>query len=173
MTTDNGRAFNEWLRAELKAKKMSQRQLAQRSGVDHSTISRLIRGDRMPSLGTATRLARGLREIRDGVNKDIEALRATGQVGSSLQAHVALTVGPQDHALLTSLGADLKFVFITSAIDLIAGDALSVGASASNATKCERCWHYREDVGADPAHPAICGRCTSNLFGAGEDRKFA
>ena len=65
MTTDNGRAFNEWLRAELKAKKMSQRQLAQRSGVDHSTISRLIRGDRMPSLGTATRLARGLREIRD------------------------------------------------------------------------------------------------------------
>ena len=61
MTTDNGRAFNEWLRAQLKAKKMSQRQLAQQSGVDHSTISRLIRGDRMPSLGTATKLARGLR----------------------------------------------------------------------------------------------------------------
>ena len=51
MTTQNGRAFNEWLRAQLKAKKMSQRQLAQQSGVDHSTISRLIRGDRMPSLG--------------------------------------------------------------------------------------------------------------------------
>ena len=63
--TENGRAFNEWLRAQLKAKKMSQRQLAQQSGVDHSTISRLIRGDRMPSLGTATKLARGLREIRD------------------------------------------------------------------------------------------------------------
>src|SRR5256885_3237835 len=65
MTTQNGRAFNEWLRAQLKVKKMSQRQLAQQSGVDHSTISRLIRGDRMPSLGTATKLARGLREIRD------------------------------------------------------------------------------------------------------------
>jgi len=65
MTAQNGRAFNEWLRAQLKAKKMSQRQLAQQSGVDHSTISRLIRGDRMPSLGTATRLARGLRELRD------------------------------------------------------------------------------------------------------------
>jgi len=65
MTTQNGRAFNEWLRAQLKAKKMSQRQLAQQSGVDHSTISRLIRGDRMPSLGTATQLARGLRELRD------------------------------------------------------------------------------------------------------------
>jgi len=46
---------------------MSQRQLALQSGVDHSTISRLIKGDRMPSLGTATKLARGLREIRDEV----------------------------------------------------------------------------------------------------------
>jgi transcriptional regulator with XRE-family HTH domain len=82
MTTDNGRAFNEWLRAQLKAKKMSQRQLAQQSGVDHSTISRLIRGDRMPSLGTATKLARGLREIRD----DTDASAALGVV----------SVGPQN-----------------------------------------------------------------------------
>jgi len=66
MASSNGRAFNEWLRAQLKAKKMSQRQLAQQSGVDHSTISRLVRGDRMPSLGTATKLARGLRELTDG-----------------------------------------------------------------------------------------------------------
>ncbi len=65
MTTQIGRPFNEWLRAQLKAKKMSQRQLAQASGVDHSTISRLVRGDRTPSLGTATALARGLREIHD------------------------------------------------------------------------------------------------------------
>ena len=65
MSVQNGRAFNEWLRIQLKAKKMSQRQLAQQSGVDHSTISRLVRGDRTPSLGTATKLARGLRELRD------------------------------------------------------------------------------------------------------------
>jgi transcriptional regulator with XRE-family HTH domain len=82
MTTDNGRAFNEWLRAQLKAKKMSQRQLAQQSGVDHSTISRLIRGDRMPSLGTATKLARGLREIRE----DSDTTAALGVV----------SVGPQN-----------------------------------------------------------------------------
>ncbi len=78
MAGQNGRAFNEWLRAQLKAKKMSQRQLAQQSGVDHSTISRLIRGDRMPSLGTATKLARGLREIRD----DAEAPQYLGAVAS-------------------------------------------------------------------------------------------
>ena len=81
MTTENGRAFNEWLRAQLKAKKMSQRQLAQQSGVDHSTISRLIRGDRMPSLGTATKLARGLREIRD----DADGPSALGVVSVGTQ----------------------------------------------------------------------------------------
>ena len=81
MTIDNGRAFNEWLRAQLKAKKMSQRQLAQQSGVDHSTISRLIRGDRMPSLGTATKLARGLREIRD----DADTSTALGVVSAGSQ----------------------------------------------------------------------------------------
>ena len=114
-----------------------------------------------------------IREIREAVNKDIETLRAAGQVGSSLQAQVALTVGPQDHALLASLGDDLKFVFITSAIELIAGDALSTGASASNGVKCERCWHYRDDIGVDAAHPTLCGRCTTNLYGAGEIRRVA
>jgi isoleucyl-tRNA synthetase len=117
-----------------------------------------------------------IREIRDAVNKDIEALRADGKVGSSLQANVTLTVSEPDHALLASLGDDLKFVFITSAIDLIAGSALQSSQStviASSSPKCERCWHYREDVGVDPAHPTICGRCASNLHGAGEVRKFA
>ncbi|MGC1173895.1 isoleucine--tRNA ligase [Polaromonas sp.] len=114
-----------------------------------------------------------IRELRDAVNKDIEALRAEGKVGSSLQAHVRLEVPANDHALLASLGDDLKFVFITSAIDLVAGSAQSIGVQASSSVKCERCWHYREDVGHDAAHPTICGRCTSNLFGAGEARKYA
>jgi len=114
-----------------------------------------------------------IREIRDAVNKDIETLRADGKVGSSLQAEVSLELNAQDHALLTSLGQDLKFVFITSAITLVAADAYKTSVSASTCTKCERCWHYVEDVGIDPAHPTICGRCTSNLYGAGETRQFA
>jgi transcriptional regulator with XRE-family HTH domain len=81
MTRTNGRAFNEWLRSQLKAKKMSQRQLAQQSGVDHSTISRLVRGDRMPSLGTATKLARGLREL--GENDD--GPQYLGLIGGGVQ----------------------------------------------------------------------------------------
>jgi transcriptional regulator with XRE-family HTH domain len=98
MTTENGRAFNEWLRAQLKAKKMSQRQLAQQSGVDHSTISRLIRGDRMPSLGTATKLARGLRELREDADTaqylgmvTAAAANPTARVEYALRADEMLT----------------------------------------------------------------------------------
>jgi transcriptional regulator with XRE-family HTH domain len=91
MTSQNGRAFNEWLRAQLKAKKMSQRQLAQQSGVDHSTISRLIRGDRMPSLGTATKLARGLRELRDDADTpQYLGLVAAGNTNPTARVEYAL-----------------------------------------------------------------------------------
>ncbi len=114
-----------------------------------------------------------IREIRDGVNKEIEAVRSAGQVGSSLQASVVVGVNEADHALLASLGDDLKFVTITSAATLSARHDLSIAVSPSTATKCERCWHYRDDVGTDPAHPTICGRCTSNLYGAGEHRTVA
>jgi len=114
-----------------------------------------------------------IREIRDAVNKDIETLRADGKVGSSLQANVVLTVAPDDHALLASLGADLKFVFITSKLTFREGEALAIESSSSEDTKCERCWHYSADVGADSVHPGLCGRCISNLHGAGEQRKFA
>ena len=114
--------------------------------------------------------------VRDLVNKQIEAVRTTGQVGSSLQAEVTIHATPVDHALLASLGDDLRFVTITSqALLALAaeGAELSVDVRPSTATKCERCWHYRDDIGTDPAHPTICGRCTSNLFGEGELRKVA
>ena len=117
-----------------------------------------------------------IREIRDLVNKDIEAVRTTGQVGSSLQAEVTLAAEPEDLALLQSLGDDLKFVLITSAAQAVAaesGAALQSTVAPSAHEKCERCWHYREDVGVNPAHPTLCGRCDSNLHGAGEDRKIA
>jgi isoleucyl-tRNA synthetase len=114
-----------------------------------------------------------VREVRDVVNKEIEALRTAGGMGSSLQAQVSVTARQDDHALLSSLGDDLKFVLITSVAELMQGDALAVAVQASADAKCERCWHYRSDVGQDATHPLLCGRCTSNLFGAGEVRTVA
>jgi isoleucyl-tRNA synthetase len=114
-----------------------------------------------------------LRQIRDLANKEIETVRTEGRVGSSLQATLLITAGADDAALLRSLGDDLKFVTITSEARVADGDTLAIQVTPSAAVKCERCWHYRDDVGHDPAHPTICGRCTSNLFGAGEVRTVA
>jgi isoleucyl-tRNA synthetase len=116
-----------------------------------------------------------IRAIRDVVNKEIEAVRTAGGVGSSLQAHVVVRANGEDSALLQSLGEDLKFVFITSVADVApsADGSLSVEVTPSTAAKCERCWHWRADVGQDAAHPTICGRCVSNLHGAGEARTVA
>ena len=107
------------------------------------------------------------------MNKEIEALRADGRVGASLQAEVTVTASGELLEALRSLGEDLKFVFITSAATLAEGEALAASVTPSSHAKCERCWHYREDVGQDAAHPTICGRCTSNLHGTGENRVCA
>jgi isoleucyl-tRNA synthetase len=128
-----------------------------------------------PAAGDEALLAKWsrIREIRDGVNKEIEAVRSAGQVGASLQATVRITAGPEDRTLLESLGEDLRFVLITSAATVVDGTELAVLVTPSTATKCGRCWHYRDDVGTDAEHPTLCGRCVSNLFGAGETREVA
>ena len=129
----------------------------------------------LPGAGDEALLAKWdrIHAVRDAVNKEIETVRAAGQVGSSLQAEVTIGAPAEDHALLASLDEDLRFVLITSKAVLTHAEDLSITVTPSSATKCERCWHYREDVGADPAHPTICGRCVSNLHGAGETRKVA
>lgn len=119
-----------------------------------------------------------IRAIRDTANKEIETVRGTGAVGSSLQATIQITAGADDAALLRSLGDDLRFVTITSAATVVEGDELAVAVVPSTATKCERCWHYTDDIGSDAAHPTICRRCINNLAeaagtGAGETRKVA
>jgi len=118
-----------------------------------------------------------IREIREAVNKEIEVLRVAGQVGASLQAAVSISANAQDLALLQSLGDDLRYVFISSTVTLLQGETLAVHARAASASKCERCWHYVEEAsaasGLDAAHPTICGRCISNLFGSGESRLVA
>jgi transcriptional regulator with XRE-family HTH domain len=63
--------FNLWLRRQLRERRMSQRQLAHLSGVDHSTISRLIAGDRTPSLDTAAKLARALHVSSDEIGTEL------------------------------------------------------------------------------------------------------
>ncbi|MBS3936105.1 MAG: isoleucine--tRNA ligase [Sulfuritalea sp.] len=141
-----------------------------------------------------------IRAVRAEVLKAIEEVRSAGGVGSSLQAEVEIKAADETHALLASLGDDLKFVLICSKVNLLkvgaggtavqdpptpspalsggeTGSALRASVTISvvptQHQKCARCWHWRDDVGHDAAHPELCGRCTSNLHGAGEVRGFA
>jgi isoleucyl-tRNA synthetase len=117
-----------------------------------------------------------LREVRADVTKQLEEVRVSGAIGSSLQAEVIIKASGDKFAVLNSFADDLKFALITSAaqVEQVASAAEeTVVVSASKYQKCERCWHYREDVGINAEHPTLCGRCNSNLFGAGEQRKFA
>ena len=120
-----------------------------------------------------------IRNARDIVNKKVEEQRAQGKVGSSLQAELDLYAAGPGYEMMKRLGDDLRFVFITSRATLHkrtdAGDDLDPvpEVKPSAHTKCERCWHYRADVGHDAQHPDLCGRCTSNLYGAGEPRSYA
>ena len=114
-----------------------------------------------------------IKEIREQTNKEIEVLRSSGGVGSSLQAQLHLKLKGSDYELLNSLGGDLKFVFITSVALIEAGEVEHIQVGVMTADKCARCWHYADDVGKDPVYTALCKRCISNLFGQGEQRLFA
>jgi isoleucyl-tRNA synthetase len=114
-----------------------------------------------------------IRAVRADVQKELETVRAAGGIGSSLQAEVTLHASPDTRALLAPLGDDLRFVLITSQARVVAADTDRVEVTPSAAKKCERCWHYRDDVDAHADHPGLCGRCVSNLTGAGEVRSHA
>jgi isoleucyl-tRNA synthetase len=114
--------------------------------------------------------------VRADVTKRLEELRASGAIGSSLQAELEVKAAGDKYKVLASLDDDLKFIFITSlakAVEVASEAEEAVNVAASSAQKCERCWHYRADVGAHADHPGLCGRCHANLFGAGETRKYA
>ena len=117
-----------------------------------------------------------LRSVRAEVLKKLEDMRTAKEIGSSLQAEVEVRASGEKLKAMQSLGNDLRFVLITSqATATHVTDAAQEGviASASTHAKCERCWHYRSDVGANAEHATLCGRCVSNLFGKGETRTHA
>lgn len=126
-----------------------------------------------------------LLEVRAEVNKVLEAARKEEKIGATLQAEVTLYVGTELEAQLNALGDELRFVLLTSKAvvenkenrpaDAVASeiDGLFISVAATSAEKCERCWHYCDDVGTHEEHKDICGRCVTNVDGEGEVRQFA
>ncbi|WP_349432013.1 isoleucine--tRNA ligase [Methylomarinum sp. Ch1-1] len=123
--------------------------------------------------------------VRTVVSKEVEQLRSQGAIGASLNAEVALYCNEGYASALNQLDGELHFVFITSAARVFADqecpddavqtdlEGVKLKVTASQHAKCVRCWHQREDVGADAEHPELCGRCVENIAGDGEVRHFA
>jgi isoleucyl-tRNA synthetase len=117
-----------------------------------------------------------IREIRAAALKKLEDARTAGLIGSSLQAEVAVHAPSDRYGLLLELKNDLRFVLITSQATVHETPhetECDIVVTPSAHPKCDRCWHYRSDVGSDPARATLCGRCVANLFGSGEARHVA
>ena len=127
-----------------------------------------------------------IENVKEAVNNQLEQKRRGGEIGSSLQAEVTIYANDSTLAILKKLKDELRFVLITSSValkpfssdDCSEGEqtgqaGLNIEIKTSDASKCVRCWHHREDVGSHSEHPELCGRCVENVAGAGEQRLFA
>jgi len=125
-------------------------------------------------------------KVRGEVNKVIEQARSDKRIGGALEATVTLYADAELAAKLQALGDELRFVLLTSGATVAdyatASDeaqqselfkGLKIALHKAEGEKCPRCWHYTTDVGQNPEHAAVCGRCYTNVAGNGEQRKFA
>ena len=101
-------------------------------------------------------------DVRSQVQGKLEAARKAGLIGKSLEARVTVTAGGETRALLEEAREELAILFIVSQVALADGP-LGVEVAAASGVRCERCWIYREDVGIDPTHPTVCGKCADAL----------
>ena len=112
--------------------------------------------------------------LREQVAKVLEPMRASGRIGAALEAEITLTASADTAAYLQPLAEELRFLFISGDVTVVAAqtDDVFVSAQPTSKAKCVRCWHHRADVGVDAAHPELCGRCVSNVEGPGEERRW-
>ena len=123
--------------------------------------------------------------VRAEVNRVIEIARKEKVVGKALEATVTLFAHQDLADKLTLLAEELRFVLITSGAsvevvteapaDTIATEVngLWLRVAQSDGTKCERCWHFTDDIGQNDEYSDLCGRCITNIDGDGEIRQFA
>jgi isoleucyl-tRNA synthetase len=126
-------------------------------------------------------------QLKRDVSRELEKLREAQLIGAPLDAEVDIYCAPAEFDRFNALGAELRFLLITSEARVhkvsapppnavpaaeTGREGVWLAVRAASEPKCVRCWHHRPDVGADPAHPELCGRCVGNLEGPGEERRF-
>ncbi|MCX2920663.1 isoleucine--tRNA ligase [Stenotrophomonas rhizophila] len=112
--------------------------------------------------------------LREQVAKVLEPMRANGAIGAALEAEITVAADAETAARWQPLAEELRFLLISGDVQVrpATTDEVFVSAQPTGKQKCVRCWHYRADVGSVAAHPGLCGRCVTNIDGAGEDRRW-
>jgi isoleucyl-tRNA synthetase len=104
-----------------------------------------------------------LMPVRDQVLKALEDARQEKVIGAPLEASVSLEAGSELYPLLERYAEQLPGLFIVSQVDLknSAASPLVVRVGRARGDKCERCWKYKLDVGADASFPSVCASCAA------------
>jgi len=112
--------------------------------------------------------------LREQVAKVLEPMRANGAIGAALEAEITVAANEETASRWQPLAEELRFLLISGDVQVrpATTDEVFVSAQPTGKQKCVRCWHYRADVGSVAAHPELCGRCVTNIDGAGEDRRW-
>jgi isoleucyl-tRNA synthetase len=99
-------------------------------------------------------------QVRHEVLKALEVARQSKAIGAPLEAMVRLHAGDELFPLLAKYANELAGLFIVSQVELERGSGeLRVEIERARGEKCERCWKYTTDVGANSAFPTVCAAC--------------
>ena len=113
-------------------------------------------------------------DLRTEISKSMEESRNSGDIKSSLEASINLSIDDEKYILLKKYEEELKFIFICSDLTLTKSEdrKLHIDIKKNVNKKCERCWHLSETVGSIENHENLCIRCFSNVFEDGETRRL-
>lgn len=131
-------------------------------------------------------------DVRDCVNKVLQAARVAKTLGAPMEASVKVYAKNQRDAealkTLQSCENDVDSLiraFIVSEAVVVDNEEqvlacahhngedpedcerFLVGLDKCTTNKCDRCWHFDETVGTDSDHPLICGRCVDAVVSMG------
>jgi isoleucyl-tRNA synthetase len=102
-------------------------------------------------------------EIRAQILPCLEKERQAKNIGKALDAKVTLGGMAKVLPHATDMEEEVLRELLNVSQLVIDQDAsvvvLSVVVGKADGRKCGRCWHWENDIGANVAHPALCGRC--------------
>ena len=103
-------------------------------------------------------------KLREDMLKPLEKARQEKTIGKALDAQVTLRATAAFRAAVDTDGTGTALLQELANVSQLHWEAAEVPAvevvvAKAAGVKCDRCWHWETDVGADAAFPELCPRC--------------